>query len=437
MTRRGTVLLLGATGFIGNHLRHALLHAGYEVVCGARAGAVVPRCRVMEVDFTRDHAVADWRPRLVGIDVVINAVGILRESRRVTFEALHVDAPAALFHACAEAGVRKVVQISALGADAHAQSRYHISKKRGDDALAALAMPWVIVQPSLVFGAGGASAALFTRLASLPLVPLPGDGLQRVQPIHVDDLAAAIVELIATDAYDGRRVSAVGPRAVTLREFLGVLRAAMGLPNARFLPVPMPLVRRAAHAGDRLPRMLLDSESLGMLVRGNVDSAADITAVLRRAPRAIETFVAREDARAAANEARLGWLLPLLRFAVAVVWIATGIVSLGVYPVADSYALLAQVGLTGSAAAFALYGAAVLDLAFGIGILVLRDRRWLWRAQMALIAGYSVIIAIWLPEQWLHPYGPMTKNLPMLAAILLLHEFEEAGSAMRPKRRVE
>jgi hypothetical protein len=109
------------------------------------------------------------------------------------------------------------------------------------------------------------------------------------------------------------------------------------------------------------------------------------------------------------------------------VWIATAIVSFGVYPVEDSYALLARVGLTGTAAAVALYGAAALDLAFGIGILVLEDRRWLWRAQIALIVGYSVIIAIFLPEQWLHPYGPMLKNLPMLAAILLLHELDGEG----------
>jgi hypothetical protein len=106
------------------------------------------------------------------------------------------------------------------------------------------------------------------------------------------------------------------------------------------------------------------------------------------------------------------------------VWIVTAIVSFGVYPVAESYALLAGVGLKGLPAAFALYGAALLDLAFGIGIFVLRDRRWLWRAQMALIVAYSIIIAIHLPEFWLHPFGPLLKNVPLLAAILLLHEFD-------------
>jgi uncharacterized protein YbjT (DUF2867 family) len=418
------VLLLGATGFIGERVLRALQDAGYEVVCGVRAGTDVQGCRSIEVDYARDHAVSDWLPRLDGIDIAINAVGILRESGVASFSALHVDAPTALFRACEQAGVSKVIQISALGADRQAVSRYHTSKQRGDNVLAALRLAWVIVQPSLVFGASGASAALFTRLAALPLVPLPGDGGQHVQPIHVDDLAAAIVALAGTSANDRQRVAAVGPRPVTFRELLGALRAAMGLPAARFIQVPLALFHLAAAVGEHVKGALLDRDTLGMLIRGNVASPERITAVLGRAPRSVEAFVAPEASRATANEARLAWLLPLLRVAVAIVWIVTGIVSLGVYPVADSYALLARVGLTGAAAALALYGAAVLDLVFGLGVLILRDRRWLWRAQMALIALYSVIIAIWLPEQWGHPYGPMLKNIPLLVAILLLHEFE-------------
>jgi hypothetical protein len=161
-----------------------------------------------------------------------------------------------------------------------------------------------------------------------------------------------------------------------------------------------------------------------MLLRGNVASAAGISAVLGRAPRPVESFIDERAAPAIANEARLGWLLPLLRYAVAIVWIVTGVVSLGVYPVAGSYALLARVGLTGAAASIALYGAALLDLAFGVGSLALRRRRWLWRAQMLVIVGYTAIISFCLPEFWLHPYGPLTKNLPMLAGILALHELE-------------
>jgi hypothetical protein len=72
-----------------------------------------------------------------------------------------------------------------------------------------------------------------------------------------------------------------------------------------------------------------------------------------------------------------------------------------------------------------LYGAAFMDLAFGIATLALRNRQWLWFAQMAVILLYTLIISVRLPEFWLHPFGPLLKNLPMLAAILVLHELEE------------
>lgn len=427
MAQPARVLLLGATGFIGRHVLAALREAGYAVTCGARASGAPADCDSVVVDYTRDHAESDWMPRLAGIDYVVNAVGILRETAHASFEAVHVAAPVALFRASAAAGVKKVVQISALGSDEHAVSAYHRSKKQADDALGALDVPWVIVQPSLVFGMGGESAALFTRLAALPLVPVPGDGGQRIQPIHVDDLTAAIVRLLDSGTYDRQRIAAVGPHAMSLREFLGALRRAMGLGAARFLNVPMLFVRAAAAVGDRLPRMLLDRDSLGMLERGNVAPAEQITAVLGRVPRAPEAFIDAAFARAAANEARLGWLLPLMRGALAVVWIVTGIVSLGVYPVSESYALLARVGLNGVMASVALYGAAILDLGFGVGILVMQRRLWLWRAQMALIVSYTAIISLYLPEFWAHPYGPLTKNLPMLAAILVLHELETDG----------
>jgi uncharacterized protein YbjT (DUF2867 family) len=427
MRAHGRVLLLGATGFIGRHLLGALTEAGYDVTCGVRDPRRCPGPRCIAVDFASDHAETDWLSRLTGVDYIVNAVGILRESAAATFEALHVAAPIALFRAGAAARVRKIVQISALGADDAAASRYHLTKKRADDALAALDVDWVVVQPSLVFGEAGRSAAMFATLASLPVVPVPGRGDQRMQPVHIDDLTALVVRVLASDAYDRRRIAAVGPRELTLREYLAVLRRAMRLGEPWFVGVPPAFVRAAAAIGEKTSGALLDRESLAMLERGNVASPQVITSVLGRPPRAPEQFLDAHGARAAANEARLAWLLPLLRYAIAIVWIVTGIVSLGVYPVEASYDLLARVGLTGAVASIALYGAAVLDLAFGIGCLVLRRRLWLWRAQIALIAGYTAIISIFLPEFWLHPYGPLTKNLPMLAAILVLHEFDKRG----------
>ena len=388
------VLVLGASGFIGGHAAAALRAAGHQVIPG--------RTR-----FERALRPQDWAASLNNVDAVVNAVGIIRERGAQTFQALHDAAPRALFVACQAAGVRRVVQISALGADEHARSRFHRSKKRADDYLASLDLDWAIVQPSLVFGEGGASARLFALLASLPLIPLPGDGRQRVQPIHIDDLTEVIVKLVGVPVKT--RLEAVGPREVSVREWLRVLRVQMGLGRARFLPVPLQLVP-------------VEAETLQMLQRGNTASPAIITQLLRRAPRDPKDFVNAIQGRSLATRARLDWLLPLLRAAIAAVWIFSGIVSLGLSPVQESMTMLARVGL---ASPLALYGAAALDIALGFAIYLVRRRRWLWRMQIALILGYSAIIAVWLPELWLHPFGPLLKNLPMLAAILVLHELEE------------
>jgi hypothetical protein len=107
------------------------------------------------------------------------------------------------------------------------------------------------------------------------------------------------------------------------------------------------------------------------------------------------------------------------------VWFVAGAVSMGIYPVEESYVLLARVGITGSLAPIALYGAAAMDIAFGFGTLFLRNRRLLWIAQVTLIGVYMVAITLFLPEFWLHPFGPLIKNLPILAVILLLYELEK------------
>src|SRR5262249_14911630 len=149
-------------------------------------------------------------------------------------------------------------------------------------------------------------------------------------------------------------------------------------------------------------------------------------ALLGREPRAPRDFIppaAREGAR---RDAALDLWLPLLRLALALMWIWTAIVSFRLYPVQDSHALPAPVRLQGTPATVALVGAALLDLVLGVLTLAApaRWRRRLWLAQIALVVGYTVLITLFLPEYWLHPYGPVLKNLPILALIALLWSLE-------------
>ena len=425
------VMVTGADGFIGGALVDALAARGHVLTLAVRDTATAvrrwPGHRVVAVDFAVDHAPATWRPRLAGVDAVVNAVGLFREARGQSFDAVHARAPVALFEACAAAGVRRVVQLSALGAAADAVSAFLRSKHVADAALAALPLQATVVRPSLVFAGEGASARLFLRLAALPLIPLPGRGEQCVQPIHRDDLVAALVALLEADA-PPRVLEAVGPEPTTLRAYLGALRAGLRRGTARFLPVPRGLVRFAAAVGRFVPG-LVDHDALRMLEQGSCGDAHGIARVLGHAPRPVARFIDAAQAAPLRVQAQLGWLVPLLRVSVALVWIATGIVSLGVYPVADSLALLARVGLTGPVALVALYTAAVLDLALGVATLALRRRRWLYALQALVILGYTAIITLWLPEYWRHPYGPVLKNLPLLAALALLHALDDGGDA--------
>lgn len=421
------ILLTGASGFIGQHLLRALLAEGHQVVCAVRkpGNASDPRVTYVHADFANDTDKSAWLARLSGIDAVINAVGIFKESGAQTFERLHTDTPRALFAACAEAGhVRAIIQLSALGADEGAQTRYHLSKKAADDVLASLPVPACIVQPSLVYGPRGASARVFKALASMPFTLRFGSAPQLVQPIHVDDLVAAIAALLRQPLAPGaRRVPLVGPTALPFTDYLGALRSAMGMGRLRVLALPDWLARLLASLGRVLPGGLLDPDALSMLDRGNTADVAATTALLGHPPRGIDRFVTEPELER--TRARLDWLLPILRYSIAFVWIATAIVSAGLYPPELSYELLARTGIPEALRPLMLYGAAGFDLALGLGILFLRRRRWLWLAQLGLIGFYTVVIAFRLPEFLVHPYGPLTKNLPMLAAIWLLYTMEE------------
>lgn len=423
------ILLTGATGFIGANLIPQLLAQSHHLISAGRRPCADQRVGFVPADFRHDTEKSDWVARLTGVEVVINAVGIFRESGGQTFAAVHTQTPQALFAACADAGVRLVIQVSALGADEHAESRYHLSKRAADDFLAALPLRSRIVQPSLVYGADGASSAMFRMLATMPFAVRFGKRQQAVQPIHIDDLCAAIVALLdqADAAPKTARVPLVGATPLPFIDYLAALRQAMRLGRLRVLRLPAPLARACAWLGGLLPGSPLTPDALAMLDRGNSADAGAVTQLLRRPPRPVASFI--DDWRGARVQAQLDWLLPLLRLSLAAVWIWTALVSALVYPVQRSYELLERSGIAPMMTPLMLYGASVLDLLFGIATLALARpwRRWLWLGQIGLILFYTVVIALRLPEYLWHPYGPLSKNLPMLAALWLLYTLDHDG----------
>lgn len=407
------ILITGASGFIGSHLAEALAREGHEILrCthgnpGAANG--------IAVDYMHDVTEASWLPRLQGVDVVINAVGILRETAQTRFDPLHHRAPAALFRACQSAGVKRVIQISALGADEHASSVYHLSKKAADDALRTLDIDWTILQPSVVFGLDGASTGLFLRLASLPLIPLIGHGDQHMQPIHIDDLSALVVKLIEEHQGIRQTIHAVGHEAVTLRQMLSSYRSGLGLGKTLFLPTPLALIRLGAKFGDITHAGALSTETLNMLLRGNTGDAAAVSAILGRPPRALQDFIASGTRRQLRTDVVLLWLRPILLLGIALMWMTSGIFS-WLYAGDVGLALLDRLGLSPAQAQAAFAAACLLNL--GLGIATLRPSRALWMVQLAVIGFYTVALSFVAPQLWLDPFGPLVKNIPIAALIL-------------------
>jgi uncharacterized protein YbjT (DUF2867 family) len=293
------ILLTGATGFIGRALRAELLRRGHQVVPVLRRAPAAGGGEFVQADLADVPLRGWWQPRLAGIDAVVNSVGILRESGRQRFQALHTDAPVELFHACAAAGVNRVVQLSALGADAGAQSRYHLSKKAADDALRSLPLRSAIVQPSVVYGPDGSSAAMFNKMAVAPLLPLPAGGTMAMQPVHVDDVVEGIVRWLESPTDGTQTLGFAGPRACSMREYLASLRSQLGVASPlRVIPVPAPLFLAGAHLAGWIPGSVLDSETAAMLLRGSQTGDNALPRLLGREPRPVERFVAPQQVAA-------------------------------------------------------------------------------------------------------------------------------------------
>jgi len=285
-----SVLVCGSTGCVGAAVVHALRARGHKVIEGARRPTATRDTLV--IDFAQPVAPEAWAERLrrLQVDAVVNCVGILLPSRGQRFERVHAQGPVELFRGAVLAGVPRVLQVSALGVGAGAQgleSPYLRSKLLADDALAALPLDWAVLRPSLVYGPGSHSAALFATLAGLPLIGLPGRGLQPVQPLHVYELAEAIARLVEHRGTLRSVYELGGPQALSWREMLGHYRSALGLGRARWLPLPMAAMKAVAWLAQALPQKFLSVDTLRLLERGNVPSANALPMLLGRTPTAL------------------------------------------------------------------------------------------------------------------------------------------------------
>lgn len=423
------ILLTGAGGFIGRHILAELERGGHRVIACCRHPERLyfksENTTALALDFTELTKVYAWLPHLTDIDVVINCVGIIGETQSQRFAALHKQAPIALFRAASLAGANKVIQLSTLGADATAVTPYHLSKKAADDALRKLEIDWYILQPSLVYGHGAQSMPLLQALSALPLLLTIDGGRQPLQPVHVDDVVAAVARCLQPSAPVRRTLALVGPEAINYIDLLKQLRRRLGKTSAPTVSLPENLARPVAWLGKLLGEQVLNPDNIKMLQAGNSASSAPLTQWLGRTPLSLSRqLLLRPADQAERWHAGLYFLRLLLRLSIAMVWLWSGIVSLFFYPHALSYDLLAGTGISGIAAPLTLYGLALMDIALGLATLMLSRPRRLLLLQFGIVLLYTLTVGIALPEFWLHPFGPIVKNIPLLIALLVSVQLE-------------
>lgn len=277
------ILLCGTSGFVGRHIEAALLIAGHNVKRGVRHAL---HANDIKVDFRNDVDVASWLPRLQNIDAVINAVGVLRDSPAQPMAQLHDAVPRALFAAAAQSGIKRIVQVSALGVGNGINTPYMQSKQTADDFLQTLNVDWAILRPSLIYGSDGASTRMFMLLSHLPVVMLPGDGKQIVQPVHINDISQAVVNLLAIPSNPAWRsvIECVGTEKVSMAALIASYATQRGSKAPWILVMPTPLLKIVAWLGDQIPSMPIGSDTLAMLEAGTMGNGDRFIQLLGRAP---------------------------------------------------------------------------------------------------------------------------------------------------------
>jgi uncharacterized protein YbjT (DUF2867 family) len=302
------VLILGGTGFIGRHAAAALRKRGHYIVIGTRhprkALAKLPAglrdCDLQEIHFESLTTRYVWKPLLQDVDVVLNAVGILRERGGETYDRVHNMAPAALGEACARRSVR-LVHVSALGLRPEARSRFLRSKLVAEKKIMASGADYSIVRPALLDGDGGYGAEWLRRVADWPVHFYPADAKGLMAPLDVRDLGEALATLCERSGKDWREVELGGGSRRTMADYLDALRSVpegkLAGHRALRIPVPAPLARLGSHICDLLHFSPYSYGHLELMRRDNMPRSNALAALLGRAPAPVGADLPARDSR--------------------------------------------------------------------------------------------------------------------------------------------
>jgi len=233
------VLVLGGSGFVGRHVCEQMARLGWQITVPTRRTAnaasvqSLPGLTVIEASVNNPTDLARLMP---GHDAVVNLVAVLHGNEE-RFEQVHVTLPGLIADAMCQAGVHRLVHVSALGADLQGPSMYQRSKARGEAVLHSAGLHLTVLRPSVIFGAEDKFLNLFADLqAVVPFMPLAGSGT-RFQPVWVADVARAVVACLQKPETIGQTYELCGPEVMTLGELVHSAGQWAGVNHGRGRPV--------------------------------------------------------------------------------------------------------------------------------------------------------------------------------------------------------
>ena len=273
------ITIFGGSGFLGRHIVRALARRHYRIRVAVRrpdlAGHLQPLGRVGQIHAVQanlryaDSVAAAIR----GSDVVINLVGILYERGKQRFNTVHTYGAEAVALAAAGHGAR-MIQMSAIGADANSTAHYAQSKAAGEQAVLSASPGATIFRPSVVFGPDDDFFNKFAAMARLsPVLPLIGGGATRFQPVFVGDVAEAVAKAVDGAAKAGAVYELGGPEVFTFKELLQITLATIGRSRV-LMPMPFALAKLEAGVLQFLPKPPLTPDQVELLRHDNVVSDA-------------------------------------------------------------------------------------------------------------------------------------------------------------------
>jgi NADH dehydrogenase len=233
------ILVLGGSGFVGRQICEQLARLGWHITVPTRRAVnaakvqSLPGLTVLEASV---HSEADLARLMPGHDAVVNLVAVLHGSE-TRFEQVHVELPAKVVRAMQHAGVQRLVQVSALGAELQGPSKYQRSKARGEAVLQGAGLQLTVLRPSVIFGAEDKFLNLFADLQGIaPFMPLAGSGT-RFQPVWVGDVARAVVTCLQKPETIGQTYELCGPDVLSLGQLVKLAGQWAGVNQGRGRPV--------------------------------------------------------------------------------------------------------------------------------------------------------------------------------------------------------